>query len=305
MSKRLGLGLLIAFGIVDVVLVVGAVRHVNGTPPSSNLPAEAAPAGVPTPSPVGATTTETTSAPAQVRYAFRASSAVALASANDGTIVYGTRGRCTAGKDAEVSVSTNGGEDFAPVKTGLTTTLTVRTTGAASITVVGTDDECRAQQLTSTDGGRTWDEVKEIDLWYPSADSTRNVVTPAGTSSVGAGCVVTSVSQVTPESGRVSCANGTVRGSGDNGKTWVTLGRLDNVRVATFSTPSKGYALARYNGCGANQFSTTDGGVTWTPGGCIAGDPAQAISATVNGLAAVVADQPYVSTDDGKSWMQP
>jgi hypothetical protein len=290
--------LLALFVVVDVVLIVAAVRHVNGTPPSSDLPTVAATAA-PTPGEPEASP----AANAQIPYDFKASEAVALSSANDGTIIYGTRGRCS-DAPAEVMISTNGGTDFASAKTGLTTTLAVNAANASSITVVGTNAACEPRQVTSTNGGSSWTESLAIDLWYPQADNATTVVSPKRASEPRAGCVVTSVSQVTADSARVSCADGTLLGSGDNGATWVELGRLDNVRVSTFLTPSAGFALARYNGCGANQFSTTDGGATWTPGGCITGDPAQAISATTNGLAAVVANEAYVS-QDGQVWTQP
>lgn len=302
MSKILQRLLLAAFVVLDVVLIVGAVRHVNGTPPESDLPDVAAATAAPSPTP-GAPASSSP-APDQIAYDFKASDAVTLSSANDGTIVYGTRGSC-ADPAASVLVSTNDGANFSTVPTGLTTTLAVKTTGAKAITVVGTNADCDVQQIVSTNGGRSWSDVDTIDVWYPSVDDTATVVSPTGPSKPGAGCVVTSVSQVTAASARVSCADGTFRGSGDNGDTWVELGRLDNARVATFLTPSAGFALARFNGCGANQFATTDGGVTWTPGGCITGDPAQAISATSNGLAAVVAGEAYVSEDNGQSWMQP
>jgi photosystem II stability/assembly factor-like uncharacterized protein len=301
-AKNLQRVLLVLFVLVDIVLIGGAIRHVNGTPPGSDLPDSAAADAKPSASPEPA---ETGQAATQIDYTFRASEAVALSLANDGTIVFGARGRCAANKNSELSVSTNSGEDFVKVETGLTTTLAVRTTGAKSISVVGTDADCDPRQVTSTDGGKSWAESDSVDLWYPAPDETTQVVSPRGSSRPSKKCVITSVSQVTDDSARVSCANGTFLGSGDNGKTWVRLGRLDNARVGTFVSPSKGYALARYNGCGANVFATTDGGVSWQPRGCISGDPAQAISATTNRLAAVVANDPYVSTDDGRSWIQP
>jgi hypothetical protein len=302
-AKNLQRVLLVLFVLVDIVLIGGAIRHVNGAPPESDLLEPATTAGISAPTP--AASAVTSQAPTQVDYTFRASKAVALSTANDGTIVSGIRGRCAAAENAELSVSTNSGEDFAKVTTGLTTTLAVRTTGAKLISVVGTDAGCEVQQVTSTDGGKSWIEADSIDLWYPAPDETEQVVSPGGPSTPSKKCVVTAVSQVTEESARVACANGTFRGSGDNGKTWVRLGRLDNVRVGTFTSPGKGYALARYNGCGANLFATTDGGATWEPRGCISGDPAQAISATTNRLTAVVAGDLYFSRDDGKSWMQP
>jgi hypothetical protein len=300
-SKNLQRALLVVFILVDIVLIGGAIRHVNGTPPESDMPDPASASASPSPTP---STQEVEAQSAQVDYRFRASSAVALSSANDGTIVYGPRGRCS-DEDAEVMVSTNKGADFSASKTGLSTTLAVKTTGAELIAVVGTDADCKARQVTSTDGGKTWKESDSIDLWYPAPEDTKEVVSPDGASTPSTKCDVLSVGQVTGESARVSCADGTFRGTGDSGKTWVELGRLDNVRASSFSSPSKGYALARYNGCGANAFSTADGGASWTPGGCISGDPAQAIAATTNALTAVVADDPYVSTDDGKTWMQP
>lgn len=301
MSKNLQRVLLVVFVLVDIVLIGGAIRHVNGTPPDSDMPepSTASAATSPTPS------AQPTQSSAQADYRFRASRAVALSSANDGTIIYGARGRCAAGDDAKVWVSTNRGADVADTKTGLTTTLAARAMGAKDLLVVGTDGDCKPRQVTSSDGGKTWTESDSIDIWYPAAEDTKQVVSPDGSSTPGKKCVVISLSQVTETSARVACADGSLRGTGDSGKTWVELGRLDNVRVAAFSSPSKGYALARYNGCGANTFTTTDGGATWVPGGCISGDPAQAIAPAGNALTAIVADDSYVSDDDGQSWMQP
>ncbi len=299
MSKRVQWALIGAFVVVDLVLVVGAWRHVNATPDEDpalvSAPASADPTGAPT-------TAAPTPDSSQLEYDFKASDAVALSTANDGTVVYGTRGRC-GGAAVPVMVSTNGGTDFAAQQTGFTSTLAVKA-GPSTITVVGTDGSCDVRQVASTDGGNTWTQSDDVDLWYPAPDEATEVVSPARSSVPAESCVVTSVSQVTDSVARVSCADGTFFGSGDEGKTWVELGRLDNVRVSAFLTPGSGVALARYNGCGANQFSTDDGGVTWTPGGCITGDPAQAIAATSNGLTAVVADEVYASAD-GATWTQP
>jgi hypothetical protein len=301
-SKLLQRLFIAVFVIVDVVLIGGAMRHVNGTPPPTGVSSTEAPAASATPS--QALPATPTTEPAQVAFDFNPTEAVSLSAANDGTIVYGTRGRC-ADPAASVMVSTNGGADFSPATTGLRTALAVRAASAARIVVVGTDASCAVKQVASTDGGKTWKESAGIDIWYADLDDTSKVVSSTGASQPAADCIVTTVSQVTPASARVSCANGALYGSGDNGATWTALGRLDNIRVSAFLTPSSGFALARYNGCAANAFSTADGGVTWAPGGCITGDPAQAIAATSNGLTAVVADEAYTSADNGKSWMQP
>lgn len=297
MNKKLLRGLLVAFLVVDAVLIAVAVRHV-GSGPSDDTTAIKTPVADPQP------TDAATDDAGQVPYKFTPAEAIALSAANDGTIVYGLRGQCN-GQQAQVLVSTNNGTDFAPAPTGLATMLAAKADGADSITIVGEDPSCQVRQISSTDGGLKWTLDDTIDLWYPAPRDTESVVSPDRTSKPGDGCVVTSLSQVTKSTARVSCADGTLRGTGDGGDTWVRLGSLENVRVATFLSPSAGFALARYSGCGANAFTTSDGGTTWAPGGCIAGDPAQAIAATSNGLTAVVATEPYVSTDDGKTWKQP
>lgn len=302
MSKNLQRAFLVLFVLVDIVLIGGAIRHVNATPPESDMPEASAASASPSSSPSAQVSGAQSD---QVEYRFRASSAVALSAANDGTVIYGSRGRCSAGDEAKVTVSTNKGADFSTSKTGLSTTLAVKATNTDFLAVVGTDKDCKPLQVASVDGGKVWRKSKSIELWYPAPDNAQDVVSPEGTSTPGKDCDVLSVGQVTKQSARVSCADGTFRGTGDGGKTWVELGRLDNVRASSFSSPSKGYALARYNGCGANAFSTVDGGASWTPGGCISGDPAQAIAATANAVTAVVADDPYVSTDGGETWMQP
>lgn len=301
---------LAVFVIVDVILVVGAVRHVNPDQSEAAATDITAPVDATATSPTATTGADggsaaSSAAPAQLPYDFSPGDAVALSSALDGTIIYGSRGRC-ADPAATVQVSTDGGADFSSASTGLSMTLAARASSASSITVVGTTDDCRdVRQVTSTNGGRSWTPDAAVALWYPSPKDPSSVVSPRGSSKPGEGCVVTSVNQVTADSARVSCADGTIKGSGDGGGTWVDLGRLDNLRVTTFTTPSAGLALARYNGCGANLFATSDGGVTWTPGGCISGEPAQAVAATANGLTAVVNGEVYVSEDSGKTFKQP
>lgn len=297
-------GLLAAFVVVDAVLVVGAIRHVNGTPPESDLPSATAASAEPAPTGATPSSDSGTPAPTQVAFDFSAAEAMTMSAANDGTIVYGARGTCGSAT-ADVQVSTDNGATFTPAQTGLTTTLAVKATSSAAISVVGTNAGCDVEQVTSTDGGRSWDRADDVTLWYPDLDDTTAVVSPRRTSQPGDGCVVSSVSQVTDAVARVSCTDGTFKGSGDEGRTWVDLGRLDNVRVSAFLTPTAGYALARFNGCAANEFTTADGGVSWTPGGCITGEPARAIAATSSSLFAVVDEDAYRSTDNGMTWSQP
>lgn len=294
MKKTLPLLLIASFVVVDIVLIIGARRHVFQDPPASDIVAASA-------EPTAAPTDEPDSS--QVSYDFDVERSVAIALANDGTLVFGTRGTCSSSAvRAPISASVDGGAQVNQVETGLVTVLAAKASSRTDLRILGQDDTCTVREARSTDGGEKWTASKEISLWYADPEHSKQVVSPTGAADTG--CEVISVSQITAESARIGCADGTIKGSGDSGKTWTDLGRLDNLRVATFVTPTAGFALARYNGCAANAFTTKDAGVTWTPGGCITGEPAQGIAASANGLAAVVDDGLYTS-GDGATWKQP
>ncbi|WP_456695181.1 WD40/YVTN/BNR-like repeat-containing protein [Aeromicrobium sp. P5_D10] len=295
MKKTLPLLLIAAFVVVDVVLIMGARRHVFQDPPPADIAAVSA---VSTPQP----TAEPEST--QVDYDFDAERSVAISSARDGALVFGSRGgTCsTSAPRALISASADGGAKLNRVETSLVTVLAARASNRTDLRILGQDASCTVREARSTDGGVTWKASKEISLWYADPDNGKHVVSPVNAADTG--CDVISVSQVTPQSARVGCVDGTIKGTGDGGRTWTDLGRLDNLRVATFLTPTAGYALARYNGCAANAFTTKDAGVTWTPGGCITGEPAQGLAASANGLAAIVDDGLYTS-GDAATWTQP
>ncbi|MFI5429479.1 WD40/YVTN/BNR-like repeat-containing protein [Aeromicrobium sp. UC242_57] len=293
MKKTLPLVLIAAFVIVDVVLIIGARRHVFQTPPESDIVAR----------PV--TPAAATAAPddAQVSYDFDATRSIAISLANDGALVLGPRTACTSTAErAPITTSLDGGAKVTQVATGLVTVLGARAVSASDLRIVGLDSDCTVREARSSDGGAKWTASAAVSLWYADPKDEQRVVSPTGSGDVG--CEVVSVSQITAESARVGCADGSIKGTGDSGTTWTQRGRLDNLRVATFLTPTAGYALARYNGCAANAFTTKDAGVTWQPGGCITGEPAQGIAASANGLAAVVNDGLYVSSN-GADWKQP
>lgn len=295
MKKTLPLLLIAAFVVADVVLIVGARRHVFQDPPAADIAAVAA-----------ISTPQGTAEPdsAQVGYDFEAERSVAISLARDGALVMGSRsGTCSSSAArVPISASSDGGAKVSRVETSLVTVLAARASNTTDLRILGQDGTCAVREARSTDGGVTWKASKEISLWYADPDNDARVVSPIGAADTG--CQVISVSQVTPQSARIGCVDGTIKGTGDGGRSWTDLGRLDNLRVVTFLTPTAGYALARYNGCAANAFTTKDAGVTWKPGGCITGEPAQGMSASANGLAAVVDDGLYTSAD-AATWTQP
>jgi len=288
-----------AFLIVDVVLVVAVYRHVN-----------AEPAAVALPSPVSADTDLAEEAPAdeqrQDPYDLDPAQSYLLSLSDDGSLLSARRGQCDGRTQAEVQVSDNGGATLRDVDTGLSEVVAVRADSASDLTVIGAESDCVLRQRTSTDGGSTWLDgytfagTFDVSGWHPDLDKETVVVSDKRTSEPG--CSVTSLSDVSEVLARVSCADGTIIGTGDGGDSWVKLGRLDNVRVASYASPSKAYALAKYQGCAANAFVTRDGGRTWSPGGCISGDPAQALTQASDRLVARVDGGLYVSRDEGASW---
>lgn len=293
MNTAVGRTLLVAFVIVDVILVLGTLNHVHRDPPPADIKVRPVAKPGATPAAEGV---------ARPQYSFKPARAASATYASDGTIVYATRGQCDGETKAKVVVSTDAGASRKTSDTGLAEVMMVKAESRSNLRVVGAGEDCAVQRLRSDDGGDTWTFDYESDLWFPDVKDAKKVITPAGASKPG--CTVTSLSQVGQGFARVSCANGELRGTGD-GKKWVKLGHLDDVRAASFTTYNAGVALAVFNGCAAQEFTTRDGGRTWAPGGCISGEPAQAIATSDGGLTAVVDSQLYTSTDAGRSWSQP
>ncbi len=293
--KPLPLIALGAFLAVDVALVALVYQHVNQEPPSSDVGATSAEAS-PTPS------RETN----QRAFDFKPATAASMDVANDGTWIFATRGACEGDASAQVWTSTKSGASPTDRDPGLKVVTAVQAGSGGELVVVGAGEGCEPQQVSSSDGGATWVQDPQITRWYIAPDDPTVVVSPAEGESEP-GCTFSSLSQVGEDFARVTCIDGDVRGSGDGGQEWVLLGRLDNTRTATFTTFNAGYALARFEGCAAQVFTTKDSGRTWAPGSCIVGDPARAIAANDTAVVAVVGEdpQPYVSTDGGQDFSQP
>lgn len=292
MTSRVKMLLLAAFLVFDLVLIVGVVRHVGQDPPGSDLRGDAA----------GVTPSATARPDEQEKFELNRAASYTLSFAPDGTVLRALRGGCNRGKPAELVVSTDGGRSITPSDTGLREIVAVTAESSSELRVVGATADCTLTRLASTDGGASWQADTTSSLWHPALDDDTEVVSPEGPSD--AGCIVTSLTQIDASFGRVTCSDGTIRGTGSGGKKWLDLGRLDNVRVASFSSFSTGYALAVYRGCAAQEMTTRDGGLTWQPGGCITGERAQAIDAKGGDLMAVVDEQFYVSQDAGTSWKE-
>lgn len=290
MNKTAAGSIIAALVVIDVALVAAARLHVFGTPPDSDIDMSKAASSV------------SDGSGQQGLYSPDPARLGALGLANDGFVVSAVRGTCDAqGQVVQMRASRPGTQQGDTRDSGLTTVLALQARAGGVITAVGQDASCRVRQVVSKDGGRTWSASPEVTLWHVDPQDSTRVVSGRVTGEPG--CDVVSVSGVTAAVARVACSDGTLMGSGDSGKTWTRLGRLNNLRQITFTSPTAGLALARHNGCAAHAFTTKDGGATWTLGGCIAGEPAQALAASTNGYAAMVDDHVFLSTD-AMEWNQ-
>lgn len=293
MSRSVVRAVVVLAVVLDAILIVGVIQHVNRTPPASGISAVA----------TKPTATAGVSDTKQTKDTFKAPTSAMMALANDQTLLYAVRGKCGTDQAPKLTISTDGGSSTSTLASGLKEILAVDVVTRSDLHIVGTDTSCVVQKLASTDGGDTWTPDTTNNLWYPAAKDPTTVVSPKGSSKPG--CTVTSLSQIGKDFARVSCADGSIRGTGNGGDKWFKLGRLDNVRVANFATFNAGYALAVFQGCAAKEFTTRDGGRTWAPGGCITGEPAQAIASNDTGLVAVVNNSFYASDNSGIKWTAP
>lgn len=289
-AKRAGWTLFI---LVALVLVFAMLQHVGKKPaPATDL-------GSPEPS-----ASATTSVGAQDEYTFKPATQTLISTAKGGVTVFAVRGACDGTVPSATAISPNAGEAVRPSRPGVLTTLAVEARNKDDFSVVGTDANCKALQTNTFDGGTTWTATKDITLWYQDPEDNEKVHSPSAGSSKP-GCTVISLSSISDDIARVGCSNGDVYGTGNGGDKWTKLGRLDNIRVIDFVSPNVGYAFAKFQGCAGQEFTTGDGGKTWTAGGCVTGDPAQAISYDGKTLIGIVGSQLYRSEDKGKTWGQP
>jgi hypothetical protein len=292
-SKSVVRAVIVLAVVLDLALIVGVIHHVKRTPPASDITATV----------TKPTATAGVSDNQQTKDTFKPATAASMSLSNDQSLLYAVRGKCNTDDAGKLVISTDGGSSTSAVKTDLAEILAVDVVTRSELHVVGTDASCNIRKITSSDGGDTWSTDTSDALWYPSPTDPETVISPNGPSKTG--CTVTSLSQIGNDFARVSCSDGSIRGTGNGGDKWLKLGRLDNVRVANFSTFNAGYALAVYQGCAAREFTTRDGGRSWAPGGCITGEKAQAIASNDTGLVAVVDGGFYASDNSGLKWTQP
>lgn len=239
----------------------------------------------------------------------------ALEAIDDGLLARISRGRCSAESSPLVEVSADQGATFDEValplldeadNTTIRSVLQLRASSATNMTLVGSDEQCEERQFSTTDGGASWSESDSLTPpssargWYVDASGT-GVVSPAGGSDPG--CDVVALGAVSERNAKVACADGSIRGTDNNGDEWVLLGTLDGVSALTFTALSDGYAIAPSDDCEAAAFTTASTGLQWRAVGCVSDEGVvEGLVGTEGQLFALVDGDVLVSIDQGQSW---
>lgn len=298
MARPLAIVGLAAFVAVDVLLVGAMVLNARsdtvdvGDEPSSNR----------TPAKTTAPTPKATATPDKAP-AIKPAETMLLSIARDETVVFAIRGSCKDTAPAAVRISTDLGKKFVERQSPVVQVLALDVESHDEVVLTGADINCTVGTFRSVDQGRTWIRSLTVEGWHIDGSGVREVTSPSRTNKPG--CDVVSISATDDSLARVACTNGKILGTGNGGKSWSKLGRLDDLRAAIFPAPGNGMALASFQGCAAQGFTTRDGGRTWSEAGCIAGEKAQAIAYNGTTLIAAVSNEIYVSTNKGSTWAQP
>jgi photosystem II stability/assembly factor-like uncharacterized protein len=296
LRQRLGTVALVAFVILDVVLVVLALRHTNDPAPDSSASQTSRAGESPGP---GAT-----SPGVHPSHAALPAGPVYLAVAPDGTLLRATRGSCGPGAAPRVAVSTDGGAKFRrlQVDKSLRAVLAVRSESADDLSLVGADTDCDVHAYSGDAHSSSWDHTTGTQgRWHLQPNAKRSAVAaPSGP--VDMPCTPISLTVVASGGPRVLCDTGTILGSADTGKTWVALGHLADAVAIEYVSPSHGYAAAPHGSCPAAVLETTDGGTSWSSLKCFRGSKPRSVAARGDMVAVQMGDVVHVSTDGGKSW---
>lgn len=178
-------------------------------------------------------------------------------------------------------------------------------TSPAEITVGAADSDCTVHPYTTADGGGTWQqEPGPLREWHIDP-ATGGIVSPKGPTD--SGCKkLAAFAPASPSTAKAFCTGGTVRGTTNGGDLWTNLGELSNVTASVFTGPQAGYAAVVEKKCKSRIHATANGGLTWTPVGCVADEfVILGLSGTDQRLVAGGKGGVRLSPDDGRTWKAP
>ena len=171
-----------------------------------------------------------------------------------------------------------------------------------ALNVAAADENCDVRRYTTSDGGLSWTQKDgEIGQWYIDPKSG-GAVSPTGPTDAGCSGII-SLAPVKKSTAKVFCDDGTIRGTIDRGDTWVPSGQLADVTAAVFTGPQTGYASVSGAKCKSRIYATINGGLAWTPLGCVIKEFAiPALTGTTSRLIAGGTGGVRLSADRGRTW---
>ena len=263
--KRLAATLgLVALVLVDIALVFAALR-ITGRSSAAEVPSSdgtVGPTSAPAvttspPAPVTTTTTAPDSGPTNIT----AVPLTVVVSAVDGTLAWrATAGTCGAG-GATVQITTDGGKTWRNRTSPYPVITRIQATDATKGFVVGADEACAMGVRSTTDGATTWPGTVALadTLARDATDATKvrapgnRTVAPCGTTQV------VDLARNSANGAEALCADGSLRSSSDDGRTWPEAGRvtsalaMDSKLVGSTVTA---YVAWSKEGCEGVQVST-------------------------------------------------
>jgi hypothetical protein len=269
---------LVALVIIDAALVFAALR-ITGRSSAAETPVTDVTAGATTseaaPTPSETTTTPTSSAsstttpdagPTNVP---GVPTTVVLSVLNGDVAWRATVGSCGPG-GAAVQVSTDGGKTWRNRTTPYPVITRIQANDQTKGFVVGADVACSMGVRTTSDAGATWPGAAPLaDTLARDAKDATKVHAPGDRTVAPCDAVpVVDLARNSTNGAQVLCADGTLRSSTDDGRTWPEAGRV-----------TSGLALdSRLVG------STVTAYVAWTKEGCEGVQVSQVVNGQVSDL---------------------
>ena len=299
MRERLGLVVIVALVVANMILIPLAFRNAQG---STDQKTGQAPTTSPRPEEPDSSAAKTPQAkPGQQTK----DSAPLLMSSGGRIILSSPRGSCTDGSHPAVRLSTDRGRTFRTLKLKPrpTAVLALEVVDGESLLVIAADDRCRPGGYESRDEGKSWEEVDVEGRWHLAGDpSQKKVASPNGEMAVP--CRPKGLSSVSNDVARVLCPDGRILRTVDD-ESWIVAGSTPGAAAIRFPVPDVGFALAALRGCPATVLRSTDGGKKWERLTCLKGGDPRGISGQDGSYAAIVDDTVHVSEDRGETWRSP
>ena len=233
LAATLGLVVLV---IIDAALVFAALR-ITGRSSAAETPVTDVTAGPttsePAPGPSETTTAPTTSASSTTTPDARptnvpgAPTTVVLSALNGDVAWRATVGSCGSGGGA-VQVSTDGGKTWRNRTSPYPAITRIQATDATKGFIVGADPSCSMGVRTTSDAGATWPGTSPLaDTLARDAKDPSKVRAPGNLTVAPCDTApVVDLARSSPTAAQVLCADGTLRSSTDDGRTWPEAGKV-------------------------------------------------------------------------------